>query len=86
MHEVSLCEGILRIVQRQADCQRQSGKEPFERVVTVRLALGERSCVSEEALRFCFPVVARGTMAQGAALDFVRTDDDAMRVVEIEVA
>ncbi len=79
MHELSLCESILRIVEKQAE------KERFTRVVTVTVALGAQSCASEEALAFCFPLVVKGTIADGAALEFTRTADSALRVLKLEV-
>ncbi|MDD5585602.1 MAG: hydrogenase maturation nickel metallochaperone HypA [Alphaproteobacteria bacterium] len=80
MHEMSLCESIVKIVERQAQ------KERVCRVVTVRVALGDQSCASEESLNFCFPIVAKGTLAEGAALAFIRTAGNDLRVVEIEVS
>jgi hydrogenase nickel incorporation protein HypA/HybF len=79
MHEMSLCEGIVRIIEKQA------GVESFERVVKVRVALGAQSGASEESLRFCFPFAAKGTRAEDAALEFILTPDAALRVVEMEV-
>ena len=79
MHEMSLCESIVRIVEKQAH------KECACRVVKVRVALGAQSCASEESLSFCFPIVAKGTLAEGAALEFIRTDGNDLRVVEMDV-
>lgn len=79
MHEMSLCEGIVRIVERQ------TGLADGERIVKVRIALGDRSGASEESLRFCFPFAAKGTRAEGAALEFIPSPDAALRVVEMEV-
>jgi hydrogenase nickel incorporation protein HypA/HybF len=79
MHEMSLCESIVKIVEKQAR------KENVCRVVKVRVALGELSCASEESLSFCFPIVAKGTLAENANLEFIHTDGDDLRVVEVEV-
>jgi hydrogenase nickel incorporation protein HypA/HybF len=79
MHELSLCESILKIIERQAQ------KERFDRVVKVRVALGEQSCASEESLAFCFPHVVKDTIANGAILEFIRTQGDEMRVVDMVV-
>jgi hydrogenase nickel incorporation protein HypA/HybF len=35
------------------------------------LEIGALSCVSREALEFCFAAVARGTLAEGAGLEVV---------------
>jgi len=63
MHELSLCESILRIIEEHA------ARDGFARVRTVRLALGALSCAEPDSLRFGFSVVTRGTVADGAALE-----------------
>lgn len=65
MHEMSLCEGLLNLVEDQA---RQKG---FSRVHRLRLEIGGFSCIEEAALRFAFDAVTRGTLAEGATLDLV---------------
>ncbi len=62
MHEVSLCEGIVSIVE---SARAQHG---FERATTIRLEIGPLSHVDERALRFAFPSVAAGTAAAGATI------------------
>lgn len=79
MHEVSLCESIIKIIERQAQ------RDKFTRVVQVTLTVGERSGASIEALEFCFPMVAKGTIADGATLTFIPTQGDDLRVSELEV-
>ncbi len=59
MHELSLCRSIVSIVAARA-----AGRK----VVRVGLAVGALSCVSVEALRFCFGVCAEGTRVEGATL------------------
>jgi hydrogenase nickel incorporation protein HypA/HybF len=66
MHELSLCESVLRIIREQA---RQRN---FHRVKTVRVSLGVLSCCSPEAIDFCFKAVTWGTLAEGARLELVR--------------
>ena len=66
MHEMSLAEGILQIVEETARSQRRP------RVRSVLLELGALSHVEEQALRFCFDAVTRGTVAEGARLDVMR--------------
>ena len=65
MHELSLAESMLRIVEERARC------EGFDRVRAIRLEIGKLSCVMPEALRFCFDAVTRGTIAAGARLDIL---------------
>lgn len=67
MHEIALTESIVEIVAEEAR------KQGFGKVRRVRLRLGAFAGVEPEPLRFCFDAVSRGTVAEGAALDIVRT-------------
>ncbi|MBO5544442.1 MAG: hydrogenase maturation nickel metallochaperone HypA [Oscillospiraceae bacterium] len=62
MHELALTEGILSII---ASEQKQNG---FSRVREVHLKIGEFSGVIPECIEEFFPMVAKGTSAEGAAL------------------
>lgn len=66
MHEISLLENVLEILQASA---REQG---FTRVARVCLEIGELSCVSEDALQFGFPAVMQGTLAEQAELQIQR--------------
>lgn len=55
MHEVSICEGIILLLEEQAVVQH------FQQVETLWLEIGELAGVEVEALRFSFEVVSRGT-------------------------
>lgn len=63
MHEMSLAEGILDLIE---DAARREG---FGRVRTVFLEIGRLSSVEPEAMAFCFDAVIRGTLADGAKLE-----------------
>ena len=63
MHEMSLAESIVEIVENNA---RNSGAS---RVTAVRLEIGQLAGVEIEALRFCFDAVTRGTVAADAVLE-----------------
>ena len=65
MHELSLAQSMLAIVEESA---RRGG---YRRIATIRLEIGQLSCVMPEALRFCFDSVTRGSIAEGARLDIV---------------
>lgn len=65
MHELVLCQSVLNVLREQARIHH------FERVTTVRLEIGALSCVSRNAIEFCFAVVARGTLAEGAGLEVI---------------
>ena len=64
MHELSIAESIIKIINSEAERSR------FERVVEIRLALGEYSGIVPECIREFFPIAAKGTKAEGALLDF----------------
>jgi hydrogenase nickel incorporation protein HypA/HybF len=63
MHELSLVESILQIVDEYA------AKEGFARVTSLRLSCGKLSSVVPQALSFAFEVQSKGTRAEGAALE-----------------
>ena len=59
MHELSLCQGILDIIQERADA------DGFSRVTKVRLSIGALSHVDPKAISFGFDVTTRDTIAEG---------------------
>ncbi|MCH2219000.1 MAG: hydrogenase maturation nickel metallochaperone HypA [Dechloromonas sp.] len=65
MHEMSLAEGVLQLVEDTAL------RERALRVKLVVLEIGRMSSVQPDALRFCFDAVTRGSIADGAALEIV---------------
>jgi hydrogenase nickel incorporation protein HypA/HybF len=67
MHELALCQEILAIIEAEARARR------FTRVRAVRLEIGALACASPDAIRFCFAAVSHDTIANGAALEVVRT-------------
>jgi len=67
MHEMSLAEGMLQLVEDGA--RRHAARA----VTAVRLEVGALSHVEVDALRFCFDAVTRGTVAHGARLEVVAT-------------
>lgn len=71
MHEMALAQGMLGIVERTA---RDNGAL---RVTRVCLEIGALAHVAPEALAFCFDAVTRGSVAEGAALEIVRTPGEA---------
>lgn len=62
MHELALMESLVSTVREQVDC---------ERVTRVLLRVGRLSCVTQDALRFCFEVCARDTVLEGAVLELI---------------
>ncbi|MCU0841667.1 MAG: hydrogenase maturation nickel metallochaperone HypA [Thiobacillaceae bacterium] len=67
MHEMSLAEGILQIVEAAA---REQG---FARVREIRLEIGALSGVEVEALRFALDAVLAGGVAAGARVEMIDT-------------
>jgi hydrogenase nickel incorporation protein HypA/HybF len=65
MHEMSLCESILQIMETSA------AEQGFKRVKTVWLEIGQLSGVELEAMRFGFDAVMRDSLAAGARLEIV---------------
>ena len=65
MHEMSLAESVLQIIE---DTARKQG---FTRVKTVWLEIGQLACVEQESLRFGFDVVTRGSIAERARLEII---------------
>ena len=65
MHEMSLTESVIGIVEEEARRQNVS------RVQAVVLEIGALACVEPDSMRFCFDVISRGTLAEGARLDIV---------------
>lgn len=65
MHEMSLAEGVLHIVEGAAHAQ------GFSRVTEVRLEIGKLSSVEPEALRFCLGVVFKHSLAAEAVIEFI---------------
>lgn len=66
MHEMSIAESILDIVESAA---RQQG---FAKVKEVRLEIGALSGVEVEALSFCMDVVFKNSVADGARVELER--------------
>ncbi len=65
MHEMSLAEGVLQLIEDAAREQK------FAKVTTVWLEIGQLSGVEVEAMRFCFDAVTRDSIAAGAGLEII---------------
>jgi hydrogenase nickel incorporation protein HypA/HybF len=62
MHELSVAQRIVEIVEEQA------AKAGLAKVTAIRLRIGGLTTVVPEALNFCFAFAAEGTPAAGAEL------------------
>jgi hydrogenase nickel incorporation protein HypA/HybF len=66
MHEMSLCQGVVGIIEDEAR------KQSFRKVRSIVLELGALGHVEPDAMLFCFEAVSRGTLAEGAKLVIAR--------------
>ncbi len=64
MHELAMAKNVLEVVVGVAELN------AAKRVKSIRLAIGEPSHVDRTSLSFCFEVASRGTLAEGARLEF----------------
>lgn len=71
MHEMSLCEGVLEVMQTEAEIQ------GFSKVIAVWLEVGALSNVEPEAMEFCFETVTRDSLASGATLNIIPVPSNA---------
>ena len=62
MHEMSLCEGILDILEAEAE------KQQFSRVKKLWLEIGDLAFVEIDALKFCYDMVVKNTVAHDSEL------------------
>lgn len=68
MHELSLAEDVLAIIEEAAE------REGFARVHRVRLEVGRLSHVQPHALEFALGAVCAGTCAQDAVVEIIQVD------------
>lgn len=72
MHEMSLTEGVARILEDQA------AQHGFTKVKTVWLEIGELSTVDPDSMLFCWGAVAKGSpLTEGAVMEIVRVPGQA---------
>ena len=62
MHEMSIAESLVDLIEDEAR------NESFTQVRRIAVKIGALGHVEPAALQFCFDVVARGTVAEGASL------------------
>jgi hydrogenase nickel incorporation protein HypA/HybF len=63
VHEMALTQSLVELIEGEGR------KQGFSRVRVVRLEIGALGGVDAEAMRFCFDVVAKGAIVEGAELD-----------------
>ena len=62
MHEMSLCESLIQVIEEQAQSQ------GYSTVKAVYLDIGAFAGIEIDSMKFCFEVVCRGTIAESATL------------------
>lgn len=67
MHELSLAEDMLSLIEQQAKV------DPFKQVTKVILEVGNLSHVEPEAMQFCFDSVMKNSIGDGAQLEICIT-------------
>lgn len=65
MHEMSLAEGVLQLIEDTVS------RQDCNKVKLVVLEIGQLATVEPEAMRFCFDAVTRGSIAEGATLEII---------------
>lgn len=65
MHELSVVENIINIITNK------SKKDGFNIVKHICLEIGELSCISIEALEFCFEITCKNTILEDAKIDII---------------
>lgn len=66
MHELTLAEHALRIVENAAR------RADATRVTRIKLSIGALAHVDPETIQYCCSVVSRGTLAEGARVEVER--------------
>jgi hydrogenase nickel incorporation protein HypA/HybF len=69
VHELSIATAIVEACVERA---------PGERILRIRVEVGQLAAVLPDSLRFCFELCARGTEAEGAVLEIVETPGEAV--------
>ena len=71
MHEMSLCESVMQLLEEQAQ------QQDFSQVKTVWLEIGELAGVELASMRLCFEVISQGTLADKAKLEIIELPGEA---------
>ncbi len=66
MHELSVTEGLLSIVNEEAK------KRGVEKVARINLVIGELASIIDDSVQFYFDILSKGTASEGAVLFFTR--------------
>ncbi len=70
MHELSVTEGLIRIVSDEVT------KRQLPRVLTINLVVGELTSIVDESVQFYFDIMSKGTPLDGAVLVFRKIEPE----------
>ncbi len=76
MHELSITRNIVAIVTEKAGPRQ---------VLSITLEIGALTAIMPDAIRFCFPMCAKDTVAESATLEIVHTDGSELKIKEMEI-
>jgi hydrogenase nickel incorporation protein HypA/HybF len=63
MHELSITEGILKVVVNEAE------KHKVKKVSVIKVKIGRLSDLMPDCINYYFDVISKGTIAEGAVID-----------------
>jgi hydrogenase nickel incorporation protein HypA/HybF len=70
MHELSVTEGLLKIVSEEAE------KSGVGKVTRIDIVIGDLTSIIDDSVQFYFDILSRGTVAEGAVLSFRRVEPE----------
>jgi len=68
VHELALMEGVVRTLERTAE------ENGLKRITKVRLVVGKFTAALPDSLRFCFSLLTRDSLLEGAELEIEETE------------
>ena len=68
MHELSIASAIVDHLLEFAE------SDPPKKILSVRLLVGELSCIEPEQLSFCYAAITRETAIENSTLEIERVD------------
>ncbi len=79
MHELSLAQSIVRLVQRHLPASEH------RKVKSVKVRIGEQAGIAGDSLAFCFRLAGEGTVMKDATLELEAGPGDELNLLEMEL-